>query len=63
MWQYTPEPGLVKLDNGLEIDLGEKTKLIKEKNELFKSRKASMEYKEVAKKEEPKAATKKKWPA
>jgi hypothetical protein len=40
--------------------LGEKTRLIQEKNELFKSRKASMEYKEVAKKEEPKVAAKKK---
>jgi hypothetical protein len=40
--------------------LGEKTRLIHEKNELFKSRKASMEYKEVAKKEEPKVAAKKK---
>ncbi len=60
MWQYTPALGPVKLDNGLEIDIGEKSRLIHEKNELFKSRKASMEYKEVAKKEEPKAAAKKK---
>jgi len=40
--------------------LEEKTRLIQEKNELFKSRKQSMEYREVAKKEEPKTAAKKK---
>ena len=32
MWQYTPAAGTVTLDNGLEIDIGEKAKLIEEKN-------------------------------
>ena len=39
MWQYTPASDPVKLDNGLEINLGEKARLIEEKNQLFKSRK------------------------
>lgn len=60
MWQYTPSPEPVVLDNGLEVNIGEKARLIEEKNQLFKARKQAMEYKEVAKKEEPKQAAKKK---
>lgn len=60
MWQYKPSTETVKLDNGLEINIEQQAKLIQQKNELFKSRKQSMEYREVAKKEDPKAAAKKK---
>ena len=55
MWQYIPTPGIVHLDNGVQMDLQERQKLIDEKNELMKGRKKGMEIKIApVKKEEPK---------
>jgi len=58
IWQFSPAAALpVRLDNGVEIDIVERQKLIEAKNELIKGRKRGMEYKETAvKKEDPKKA-------
>lgn len=50
MWQFSPmDVGTVKLENGVEINIAERQKLIDAKNELIKGRKTGMEYYETAK--------------
>ena len=53
MWQfdctdtkYTPP--VAQLSNGNQTNLGQLTKLISDKNNLLKARKAAMEYKKTA---------------
>ena len=51
MWQFqVGGPQHVKLDNGNSYDIPELHKLVQDKNDLLKGRKAAMEYKETASK-------------
>jgi len=49
VWQFSPmDIGNVKLENGVEINIAERQKLIDAKNELIKGRRKGMEYKQTA---------------
>ena len=45
VWQYSPvDVGTVSLENGVELNIAERQKLIDEKTRLIKGRAKSMEY-------------------
>ena len=53
MWQFDPTdttytPSVVQLDNGNQYNLSHLQKMISDKNDLMKGRKAAMEYKVTA---------------